>query len=435
MHHSTPHTNLPWLVVSGADGTVFEIPGLEMTGMRLRERRLPEPAELIPLPFGSALFQLPQRLAVGYDRSRDKFVVLKEHEGRKIFAVGAFIAPAHTQTLLAAYESAPGADPLPLFAYSAAGWRDGRFYTAECGWIADIRQDPAYFNARLIEQQAALLLKRYPGNRLVEHLVENCVRRYGCPAAQNLALGRWEAPIPTSPSCNARCVGCISKQPESCVPETQTRITFVPTPEEIAEYAVPHLEQAPRPVVSFGQGCEGEPLMQADLLEKAVRLMRSRTASGTINLNTNASRPEVVDRLCAAGLDSLRISLNSARPAPYRAYYRPAGYDWPEVVESMRVARRHGRWISLNYFIFPGFTDDPEEIAALIGLVRSHRIDYIQMRNLNIDPEWYGEALGLEPEAPRAIGILAWMEQVKAAAPWIRFGYFNPPKEEWQAGR
>lgn len=435
MHHSTPHTNLPWLVVSGADGTVFEIPGLEMTGMRLRERRLPEPAELIPLPFGSALFQLPQRLAVGYDRSRDKFVVLKEHEGRKIFAVGAFIAPAHTQTLLAAYESAPGAEPLPLFAYSAAGWRDGRFYTAGVRVDADIRQDPAYFNARLIEQQAALLLKRYPGNRLVEHLVENCVRRYGCPAAQNLALGRWEAPIPTSPSCNARCVGCISKQPESCVPETQTRITFVPAPEEIAEYAVPHLEQAPRPVVSFGQGCEGEPLIQADLLEKAVRLMRSRTASGTINLNTNASRPEVVDRLCAAGLDSLRISLNSARPAPYRAYYRPAGYDWPEVVESMRVARRHGRWISLNYFIFPGFTDDPEEIAALIGLVRSHRIDYIQMRNLNIDPEWYGEALGLEPEAPRAIGILAWMEQVKAAAPWIRFGYFNPPKEEWQAGR
>ena len=332
MRNTTPHTDLPWLVVSDTDGNIFEIPRPEMTGMRLRERRLPEAAELISLPFGSALFQLPGRLPVGYDRRRQRFVVLEEHEGQKIFAVGAFIAPAHTQTLLAAYESAPGAEPLPLFAYSAAGWRDERFYTAGVRVDTDIRQDPAYFNARLIEQQAALLLKRYPGNRLIEHLVDHCVRLYGCPAAQNLALGRWEAPIPTSPSCNARCVGCISKQPEGCVPETQTRITFVPTPEEIAEYTVPHLDNAPRPIVSFGQGCEGEPLIQSELLEQAIRLIRSRTAGGTINLNTNASRPEAIDRLCTAGLDSLRISLNSARREPYRAYYRPAGYDWPEVI-------------------------------------------------------------------------------------------------------
>ncbi|HOT98377.1 MAG TPA: radical SAM protein [bacterium] len=433
MQHSISNTRLPWLVVSGAAGQIFEIPGLEMAGMRLREQRLPDPAELIPLPFGSALFQLPQRRPIGYDRSQDQFLVLDEFEGQPVFAVGAFIAPAYTQILLAAYQSPPGAEPLPLFAYSAVGWRGEQFITAGVRVDSDIRQDPAYFNGRLIEQQAAALLARFPGNRLVEHLVENCVRRYACPAAQNLALGRWEAPIPTSPACNARCVGCISKQNGTCVPETQQRIRFVPTPEEIAEYTVPHLETAPRPVVSFGQGCEGEPLLQGELLEAAIRLIRSRTASGTINLNTNASRPEVIDRLCVAGLDSLRVSLNSARPDYYRAYYRPAGYDWPEVAESLRIARRHKRWISLNYFIFPGFTDDREEIAALIDLVRDHKIDYIQMRNLNIDPEWYCDALGLGPAAPHAVGILSWMEQIRTKAPWIRFGYFNPPKEEWQA--
>jgi len=431
--HSLTSTPQPWLVVSDAAGQIFEIPGLEMAGMRLREWRQPAPGELIPLPFGSALFQLPQRRPVGFDRSANRFVVLDDYEGQPVFAVGAFIAPAYTQLLLAAFQSPAQAEPLPLFAYSAIGWRQEQFFTTGVRVDADIRQDPAYFNLRLIEQQAAALLARHPGNRLVEHLVENCVRRYGCPAAQNLALGRWEAPIPTSPACNARCVGCISKQAGTCVPETQQRITFAPTPEEIAEYTVPHLENAPRPVVSFGQGCEGEPLLQSTLLEEAIRLIRSRTTRGTINLNTNASRPEVLDCLCAAGLDSLRVSLNSARPDYYRAYYRPAGYDWPEVNESLRIARARGRWISLNYFIFPGFTDDPDEMAALIELVRTHRIDYIQMRNLNIDPEWYCDTLGLAATAPRAAGLLIWMQQIKARAPWIRFGYFNPPKEEWRA--
>ena len=94
MQHSISNTRLPWLVVSGAAGQIFEIPGLEMAGMRLREQRLPDPAELIPLPFGSALFQLPQRRPIGYDRSQDQFLVLDEFEGQPVFAVGAFIAPA-----------------------------------------------------------------------------------------------------------------------------------------------------------------------------------------------------------------------------------------------------------------------------------------------------------------------------------------------------
>jgi wyosine [tRNA(Phe)-imidazoG37] synthetase (radical SAM superfamily) len=423
----------PRLVASDSNGNIFEIPELEMVGMSLRQWVSPVPEEIIPLPFGSALFHLPERLPMGYDRERSEIVVLDRYKGEKVFAVGGFMAPAYTQTLLAAFQSPPGAEPLPLFAYSAVGWHQDRFYATGVRVDADIRQDPAFFNARLIEQQAAAMLKLYPGNRLVEHLVDHCVRKYGCPAAQNLVLGRWEAPIPTSPSCNARCVGCISKQSDTCVPETQARITFVPTPEEIAAYTVPHLQNAPRPVVSFGQGCEGEPLMQGALLEAAIILIREQTTRGTINLNTNASRPAIIEKLCAAGLDSLRVSLNSARPDYYRKYYRPVGFDWQEVVDSITIARSRERWISLNYFIFPGFTDDPQEMDALINLVTVNKIDYIQMRNLNIDPEWYISTLELASAAPRAAGILHWMKRVKEAAPWIRFGYFNPPKEEWQA--
>ena len=53
-----------------------------------------------------------------------------------------------------------------------------------------------------------------PDNRLARHL-EHCALTYGCPAGKNFFLGRYEAPLPTSRACNARCLGCISFQHEA----------------------------------------------------------------------------------------------------------------------------------------------------------------------------------------------------------------------------
>jgi len=39
-----------------------------------------------------------------------------------------------------------------------------------------------------------------------------------------------------------------------------------------------------------------------------------------------------------AGLDSVRISLNSPVRETYTAYYRPKGYGFGDVAESVRVA-------------------------------------------------------------------------------------------------
>jgi wyosine [tRNA(Phe)-imidazoG37] synthetase (radical SAM superfamily) len=41
---------------------------------------------------------------------------------------------------------------------------------------------------------------------------------------------------------------------------------------------------------SFGQSCEGEPLMQADLLCEVIANVRKRTKRGTIHVNTNGTR-------------------------------------------------------------------------------------------------------------------------------------------------
>lgn len=420
------------LVVSDGRGNVFEIPELEMAAMSRNLATLPDDDELIPLPFGSNLFELPGRTAVGYDRRRHEFVALPKYKGQAVYAVAAFMAPAYTQLLRTAYETHDSSVTLPLFAYTAVGWKDNQFVVAAQRVDEDIRQDLENFNDDEIEKGATATLQRYGGNRLVRHLVENCVRRYHCPAAQNFVLGRWECPVPTSPACNAACIGCISHQPaETGVAATQDRITFVPTAKEIVEFTVPHLMTAPRAIISFGQGCEGEPLLQGKVIEEAIREIRRQTNQGTINLNTNACYPHVVERLCSAGLDSIRVSLNSAQKSLYAAYYNPRGYSFEDVLDSIKVMRDNGRWISLNYFIFPGLTDDPAELAALLEIIHHYRVDYIQMRNLNIDPEWYCTALGLDKLTALPIGIKQWQQEVKQSAPWIHFGYFNPPKEDW----
>lgn len=383
------------------------------------------------MPYGSSLYELPDRIAIGYDGHRRKFIPVTEYNGKAVWPVAAFMAPAYTHLYHAAFTKKDKTSPLPLFAYTAVGWREDNFWVCGIRVDKDIRQDAAHFNLELIEQGAQKFLAIFPENRLVRHLVDHCVRTYHCPAAQNMVMERWECPLPTSPSCNAACIGCISKQESGGIPVTQNRLTFVPPVEDIVELAVRHLETAPSAIVSFGQGCEGEPLLQGDIIEAAIRGIRKKTKKGTININTNASKPHIVERLNKAGLDSIRVSLNSAKPDFYNLYFQPRGYDFPDVLASLDVMRRYKKWISLNYFIFPGLTDQPEEITSLIDILKKYRVDYIQMRNLNIDPDYYCEKLGLNGSTGPPVGMLGWMEQIKKAVPWIRFGYYNPPKENW----
>jgi pyruvate-formate lyase-activating enzyme len=417
----------PSLVFANRKGEILDYDGLEMAGSSAGEFRRLEPEELIPLPEGSELFVLPGRLPVGIEADSGEAALLDEnpYDGSpEISAVAAFMAPAHTAIYSAAYQTQPNAPLLPLFAYTAVGWQDGRFVVAAFRSDSDIRQDPKGFNQKQIDRKTAAKLKQYPHNRLIQHLGKCCLT-YACPAARNYFLGRWEAPLPTSPCCNAGCVGCISQQPSGCCPSTQERIHFVPSTTELLEIAVPHLEKADRAVVSFGQGCEGEPLLQAPTLEASIRQMRAQTSKGTINLNTNASIPAAVDRLAAAGLDSIRVSMNSARLEFHRRYYRPKNFSFAEVRQTIEVMKGHGRHVSLNYFILPGFTDDPDEYEAFCELLEACQPDLIQLRNLNMDPEHYLKTVGHAPGRP-ALGILRWLELLKTQFPRLKFGYFNP---------
>ena len=205
------------------------------------------------------------------------------------------------------------------------------------------------------------------------------------------------------------------------------RIRFVPTVDEVLEVALPHLEEAEDTIVSFGQGCEGEPLMQWRLLERSIRELRERTDRGTVNLNTNGSFPDRVAKLCDAGLDSVRVTLNSPHLKFYKRYHRPKGYSFGEVLDSMVQAKKKGIYTSINLLVFPGFTDREEEVEGLIKLIRKTDLDLIQMRNLNIDPDLYLKTMG----KGEGMGISKMIDILKKEFPFLQFGYFNRTKENF----
>lgn len=414
----------PFLLYSDGQGNIFEDITLFAAG-RSGWDAMPIPEDnWILLPDGGNLYELPGRWGIGIDVATGEMRLCE-----KGWAVAAFIPPAHTGTFMAAYETAKDAPVLPLFCYTAAGWYQEQFYVTALRIEADIRQECAGYDAEKIEEGVEKLLLSYPDNRLVNHLAEKCCRTYTCPAARNFFIGRWECPVPTSPACNANCIGCISFQPEEeTIVSTQDRLQFKPSPEEIVEFTVPHLMSAPFPLISFGQGCEGEPLLMWETIRASIIEIRKHTSRGSININTNGSMPKAVRSLCEAGLDSIRVSTNSAQKTWYETYYRPNNYEFEDIVESLRVMNELGRWSSINYFVFPGLTDTPSEYEALRCLIKETNLKMIQWRNFNIDPDWYLGKMGItEPEEPMGIKVL--MEKIREEFPDLKFGYFNPPIE------
>jgi pyruvate-formate lyase-activating enzyme len=416
--------DLPFMLMADSEGQVFEHPVLRMVGRTGKEHRPPQPEELIDLPAGSDLHVLPGRHPIGVDPETGQLSTVHTYDGQVVSAVSSFLAPAHTVFLWSAFERTRSAPMLPLYAYAALGWGPEGFITAGRRVDPDPRQDLDNFPQGGEEDiKSEMMVRDHPGNRLIKHLSRCCVV-YRCPAARNYFLGRYEAPLPTSTGCNAACLGCISLQKNTGIPCTQDRIDFVPSPMEIAEVALGHIKRAKNPVVSFGQGCEGEPLTNWKILMEAITLIRSRTSRGTINLNTNASMPGPLENLFDAGLDSIRVSLNSARKDLYTRYFKPMNYSFEDVIESMQVAKEKNKFVSVNYFVFPGITDEAEELEAFTDLRKHTGFDMIQWRNLNIDPDLYLDSMGRE--LTPALGIGTVMDTLKKRYPDLRYGYFNP---------
>jgi len=381
-----------------------------------------EAIDLLPIPDGVTLSMMPDRLAVGQSRTGERRVLARSRG----WAAAALLPIGYTRTHLPAYEKVPGTEPLPFFGYSAIAGMEGRLYVAAIRTDDPRKWHPRAFPKRTLARMVQEKQAAYPQNRVVAQHA-HCALDYACPTASNLFFGRWEMAIAVSPGCNARCVGCISKQEEENLVSPQDRLTFIPTVDEIVEVAVPHLEQAEDAIVSFGQGCEGEPLLQYRRIEQAIRAIRERTLRGVININTNASNPRWLQRLFDAGLDTVRVSTISGHPETYTAYYRPIGYRFEDIKESLRRARDAGVYSSINLLSFPGMIDREREVEALLAFARETGLRLIQLRNLNIDPEVLLPRMPALESMGKALGMRTLIDILKKELPDVEIGNFSRP--------
>lgn len=422
------HRNKILLAYSDKSGSVYDYPNLNSAFMVGRHPVRVFHEDLIKIPKGSVLFSLPERHPVFYNPKKNDFDSLTHSiDGQEIWAVSSFLSSGYLRTHLPAYQKKKNAPILPLWAYTGVVIIDGEFFVPALRVDVDPRSDPEqHQNDYKLGIEIKNLQKKYPNNRLIKQL-SFCSKEYRCLCARNFFLSRFEAPLPTSQYCNARCIGCLSYQKNSGFSESQIRLNFKPTPDEISQLILHHIENVDASIVSFGQGCEGEPLLRGKDLAKAITIARKKTCKGTININTNGSLPKMVKILIDSGLDSIRISLNSPTSKYYKRYFNPVNYIFDDVLRSIEISLEAGIFVSINLFFLPGFTDMESEVESLFSFFNKFPVNMIQTRNLNIDPEYYLDTIGYIESAP--IGIKKLLNLIKKIFPSIKIGYYNPPKE------
>ena len=150
--------------------------------------------------------------------------------------------------------------------------------------------------------------------------------------------------------------------------------------------------------------------------------MRAATARGVINMNTNAGYTDGIRLITDAGLDTMRVSIISAIPATYQAYYR-GNYNLADVKASIAYAKQRGIFISLNMLFFPGLNDRPEEVAAWEDFIAETGIDMVQLRNLNIDPDAFLAVMPQTGDCP--IGVRNFIARLRNKFPGLEIGSFS----------
>ena len=398
-----------------ANGTIYDAPGYQAVASDGSQTVLLRPDDMILLPDGAELMYLPARTALMNRGGRT------ESLATSLYAVAAMLPAGYTRTYLPAFSRQKEAPLLPLYGYTAAALYKDEIVVAAVKTSDNAKWHPRKYNTPGLANKIAAVKRDLGEGRLVSHLA-HCSLEWHCCTAQNLFYRRWECGIPVSPACNAHCLGCISLQPSECCPSPQGRIAFRPTAGEIAAIGAYHLTVAPDAIVSFGQGCEGEPSLAADTISEAISLMRRTTARGIINMNTNAGYTDGIRQIVDAGLDSMRVSMISALHDSHQAYYR-ADYNPDDVADSILYARKKGVRVSLNMLLFPGVNDRPEACAAWISFLRRTGVTTLPLRNLNIDPDWLLEVM--PPAKDRPMGVHKFLANLAASCPGLTFGSFT----------
>ena len=415
------------LLLADPKGRVVEHPYLLAT-LRSGDGLVAAHGRPIKLPKEGKLVHLPGRLPVGVDPETGELELVRGFDlGGKPFvphAVGALLPPGYTRTFLPGEVKDEDGPVLPQWAYTAAAWGEDGAVTWALHTDRRKHWTPTSYSTPQIKAKVKEHLARYPDNKVLQQL-KTCALVYRCFTSQNVFYCRDEGAIPASTMCNAACIGCISEQPADGPPSSHERMDEGVGADEMGQVGLFHLQNAPgRTMVSFGQGCEGEPLTRWRQIAQAIGYIRARTQRGSININTNASLTKGLAALYDAGLDAVRVSLNSANPELYAAYYQPDKYSWDDVEASIALSRQRGAYLALNLLLFPGVTDRRGEADALKRLVKKYRVDQVQTRSLAIDPLQYIEVAHERGAGGDPIGIPQLLRELQDARPGLVVGNF-----------
>lgn len=125
---------LPELIsalVSDSKGNIFDLEGYAAVGRIGSVLRPLKKKSTIPMPKGSELMFLPDRIPALYNietRSLE-FVEKNPYQpDESIFPVAVFNSPGYMLSHVSAFEEKESASSLPLFSYGAVGWHGESFF-------------------------------------------------------------------------------------------------------------------------------------------------------------------------------------------------------------------------------------------------------------------------------------------------------------------
>jgi cyclic pyranopterin phosphate synthase len=183
--------------------------------------------------------------------------------------------------------------------------------------------------------------------------------------------------ISVTDRCNFRCVYCRSANPESHMPSDEL-LTW-------DEY-----ERLARILVTLGirkvRVTGGEPLVRPGVEDFIARLksIGARDVSITTNGHLLAER---CDRLVAAGLDRINISLDSLHPEKFERITRTKALN--QVIAGIDAAQASKlRPVKVNAVLVRGINDDEIEDFATFARERSLIMRFIEFMPLDADHEW-----------------------------------------------
>jgi pyruvate-formate lyase-activating enzyme len=407
------------LLISDSSGNIYEHGEYQSVARSGEFIFIPPESDFINLPNESRLLYIPDSVPMGFNDKNYQIV-----RSADSLCVSAFLPPGYLRLYIPAYER-KGKTVLPFYAYSHIAAKEGEFVVAAIKVDDDSIWNPANYDfSTNFLNVVKPIVEKYGNNKIISQL-SKCALEYNCTAAKNFFMGQYEAPIPTAVTCNCSCLGCISHNAKGLI-TPQKRLNYTVSVNDIVEVALIHNDRAQTPIISFGQGCEGDPIMVVDTIAKAVKIIKNKCPGLTINFNSNCSIPQNISKLIESGIDSIRLTIFSFNENLYNEYHRPSSYAFSDVLKSLRIMSDSDIFTSINLLVFPGITDRSEEVKALQEALNSYRINMIQWRNLNIDPFLLLENVKLKPD--ELLGIKNLLKIIKKSHKDLYFGYFNRPK-------